>query len=670
MAEKALLQQVLRRVGELRAAGLPAQEAAAEIKSLGWTPAEIKQRITALPPADSADLIAQSLTFGLAEEGASILAAPIRAYRQEIPLGEAYDLGLEERRAAQELYRQQNPKLALGADIAGGFGVPLPGGPAQTALKAIGRGALTAGAGGAAYGFGTGEGIGNRLERAAIGGGTGAAIGGGLGLGEGFLRSLWTQVKPGSTSRQMLAQALADEGLTPVQAAGHVAVARAAGSPGTTIADLGQEGGRLQGLLQDVTGSPNYMQSALRKQLQERQAGVRGPVGEMAVPGQYERLTERLGQVAGIGKQRSIKTLSDLAESKKVLAGPMFQRANQFDPASDPEVRRMLTDVLNSPLAREAWPRAIKIAQSRARGVPTPSIDDVIDQSGQIKVIPNMQFLHYLKEGMDGTVNRIFRKGDNTLGNAYKNVRNIFRDTLKERNPDYKAALNAFAGTSALEEAVEDGAALIMKSPDELADAVGRLSGSEQEAFRIGALTKVIDLLGGPRRGPARDVVGALNTPNFIKKLAGLMPDDAARQKWFAFADAEMAKSVSARAPFGSPTQPRREVAEMMEDGIAGDVLADVGRGISQGPWNLLLAGLGKINKGVANVAKRRRRGAMGELLSRTDEQAEALLHSLTARPPLSGYLLERLALPATTGVVSGTDILPEARPFDPDLGF
>ena len=43
-----------------------------------------------------------------------------------------------------------------------------------------------------------------------------------------------------------------------------------------------------------------------------------------------------------------------------------------------------------------------------------------------------------------------------------------------------------------------------------------------------------------------------------------LMPDDAARQKWFAFADAEAAKSSTAKAAYGSQTQSLQAADELM----------------------------------------------------------------------------------------------------------
>jgi hypothetical protein len=661
MAERAPLQQVVRRIRELRDAGIPAQQAAAEIQSLGWTPAEIKDRVSGLRPADTLDAVAQGASFGFADEISAGLRAPIRAFRDGTSFGDAYNSALEDSRTALDIYRNEAPVRSALSEFAGGAMVPVPGRAPRTFAGAIGKGATAGGVGGALYGAGTGEDGGNRLERAIVGGATGAALGGALGAGEGLVRGAIVQSPAGArgTSRAMLADALADEGMTGTQAADRIATARAAGSTGNTIMDVAQ-GGRVLGLFDDVANSPNRAQAAIKTQIEQRQMGVRGPTGNMDVPGQYERIAGRLGELAGVGDARAVQTLANIKARRSAEATPAFKEAWKFDPAADDTVRAMFAEVAQTPLFRDSWDRAVKIAQSKARGVPTPKLGEIIDEAtGELRVIPNMQFMHFLKEGMDGSVNVAYRAGDGNLGSAYKEVRNLFRDTLKKQNPAYKGALDAFAGDKALEEAVEEGSRLMLKSPDELSAGFNGLSASEQDAFRVGAITKVLDVLAVPRRGPARDVAGALNSPAYIRKIAALMPDDAARQKWFAFADIEEAKSLTARTTGNSRTAGRQEVSELMDaNESAGRMLADASQGMASGPWNMLVTALGKISKPIADFAKRQRRGAMGEMLMQTDTQAEAFLRGLDARPPAIGYRGPGMAAPLAIGANSQSPLL------------
>ncbi|PQV56581.1 hypothetical protein LX70_02153 [Defluviimonas denitrificans] len=110
------------------------------------------------------------------------------------PMGERYDTALDQIRIEQGQFRDEHPKTALGAEIAGSIAVPGGAGAkfinkgATTAAR-LGRGMVAGGASGAAYGYGEGEGSGDRMGKAALGGVIGAASGGTLTLlGQGFQR--------------------------------------------------------------------------------------------------------------------------------------------------------------------------------------------------------------------------------------------------------------------------------------------------------------------------------------------------------------------------------------------------------------------------------------------------------------------------------------------------
>ena len=98
----------------------------------------------------------------------------------------------------------------------------------------------------------------------------------------------------------------------------------------------------------------------------------------------------------------------------------------------------------------------------------------------------------------------------------------------------------------------------------------------------------------------------------------------------------------------------------------AGRIIADAGQGLSGGMWNMLMSALGKVSKPIADFAKRQRRGAMGDMLMKTDEAAESFLRNLDAMPPIIGYQLPRLAAPAAVGVNSLSPLLPEPTATDP----
>lgn len=666
-AERAPLQDVVRRIQELRAAGRTSQEAASEVQAMGWTPAEVKERIARIAPPSSIDSVAQGSSLGFADELNATLLSPVRAWKEGIGLPDARGQILEDKRTALELYRQQHPTAAMLSEVAGGAVMPMPSAGTRTAIGTVLKGAGIGAGAGALYGAGQGEDATSRIEGAILGGATGGVLGGGLGLLEGVLRGAITQTPAGArgTSRAMLADALADDGLTGTEAANRIAAARAAGDGGTTVADVA--GPRVLGFLDDVANSPNRAQSALRNQITERQQGVRGPTGDMVIPGQYDRLVERLGQFSGIGHRRTVQTLSNIERARRAAARPAFDAAWQFDTASNQPIRDAFAALAGTDAGPKAYQRAVMIARNEMPGYRPPSWESLFDQQGNLTAVPDARFMHFMKMGLDDLYSSAVR-GESGMGQtaaaSIKSVRNQFRDTLKAENPAYGQALDQFAGSMAMQNAVEDGAAAMLKSPDELIAAMDGLGASERDAFRIGALTKVIDVLGNKRRGPATDVAGALTSPSFVRKIAALMPNDAARVQWFRFADLEEAKSRTAQVMFNSRTAPRQEVAELMNgDEGAGRILGDATQGLHGGFTGLFMAALSKISKPIAQFAKRQRRGAMGEMLSLTDGNAEAFLRGLDARPPAIGYQTPALAAPAAIGSSALLLPQPQAQP-------
>lgn len=112
---------------------------------------------------------AQGLSFGTADE--------IEAFVRSKVGDRNYSENLEIIRGQVSKFAEENPKLALGAEIAGSLPTALAGGAGLARLGVKGA-AKIAGLEGAAYGFGAGEGgFGERAKSAAVGGVVGAGTG-------------------------------------------------------------------------------------------------------------------------------------------------------------------------------------------------------------------------------------------------------------------------------------------------------------------------------------------------------------------------------------------------------------------------------------------------------------------------------------------------------------
>lgn len=155
--------------------------------------------------------LADTVTFGLADELAAGVSAPFRATRDAIAgkgfsLGKAYDEGLAAERAT-DAYDTTNAPVARGAGQVAGALVG-PGAALGASARALPRiaGASVYGAG---YGFGSGEGgVENRLKSAAIGAVTNAAGGE---IGRGLVKAVSAAARGIKTSAPV--QALMDSGV-------------------------------------------------------------------------------------------------------------------------------------------------------------------------------------------------------------------------------------------------------------------------------------------------------------------------------------------------------------------------------------------------------------------------------------------------------------------------
>lgn len=136
-----------------------------------------------------------SAVFGVQPDG----AGGADWFQYDKPIRERYGVALDQIRTEMDEYRDENPKKAAGAQIAGAVAggvtaaaglnagkVALTGRGFRAASTPIGRGGQMAAGGavgGAVEGFGSGEGVGDRLKRAAIGTVAGAVFAPVVGFG-------------------------------------------------------------------------------------------------------------------------------------------------------------------------------------------------------------------------------------------------------------------------------------------------------------------------------------------------------------------------------------------------------------------------------------------------------------------------------------------------------
>lgn len=109
-------------------------------------------------------------------------------------------------------------------------------------------------------------------------------------------------------------------------------------------------------------------------------------------------------------------------------------------------------------------------------------------------------------------------------------------------------------------------------SAAELAANLGKLSPSEFEGFRIGAVSAIVNKMGNDPSKMA-DMTKYLRSQEMRAKVMAMLPDDAARQRWGEMLDFEVGVSSTAARSLGNSATARR-AAEMADaDSVSGDLV-------------------------------------------------------------------------------------------------
>jgi hypothetical protein len=564
---------------------------------------------------------AQSITFGGADE----LRGAVRGGLRKLE-GEEYGPAYAEEVARA---REEDKRLAAkapGANLAGAVGgalltAPLlPGATATTLPRLVAQGARVGAASGAAQGFGAGEGgFKERLSSA----GQGALMGAGVGAVAAPVLRLGTEAvggllgrRPQTEARRLLQGAFQEEGIDPVAL---IRQANAAGAKDVTLADVSRRG---REFARDVGAAPNPSQTAVREFFGRRQAGEFVP-GQGQVGGQMNRLTGTLRDLTGVAGRRAVQTLDAIEAERRTVAGPLFRQAEQFNTTASPELAQLWGKLIQTDAGKGALATTRKLWSNEFPGQRFPLSDP-----RNLSAVPDMRIFKLFKESLDGEVDRLYRdpRANKALAGSAKALRNELRDTLRTVNPTYGQALDAFAGRKAMEEALERGRAILRTDADEAAQEFAGLGASEQEMFRVGAVSSIVDKLRGKAPTEMADFTNELRKPDVHRRVAMLLPDDATREQFDRLLMAESQQSITANTFGNSQTQPRQEVAKEVGRGRAVlEFLQSIPTSLSGALLRVGAAASDKL-RGVDVAA---RRGELGRMLTATDADAARLAEEL-----------------------------------------
>ena len=558
----------------------------------------------------------QGLTLNLSDEGIGW----VRSLFSDVPAQTAQmvsQVGIEAtpqemggaiERLGLETYRQDFPGRAFASEMGGAIAPALLS-RGRTAPESL---AMSTGKGtglGFVSGAGAGEGtLGDRAEEGLFGAAMGFVATPALQLAGRATGKAYRSVVDGmfaspnrlgkDAARDAIKSALEADAGTVDQAI--AIVLSKAGKP-YSLADIGPN---TRAYLDAANVLPGPGKKAAKDFLDKRDRGIAA------------RLTSDIQDAFG-SRASFFDEFNALKEARSDLGGKLYKRAL----SKQIPVTTELTALLKRPSLEDAYNRGITIARERGMPVPKTRVENgkLMTDQGEVTDI-DTEFLHILKMGLDDVVftgkSPVSGIGSTAL-NSVKDTRAQFLNFIDRNNAAYKRARNYWAGETSAMDAMQMGRNFLRLDEDELAADIRKMSKSEKEAFRLGAMQNVLDRMGGAQMGET--VTGAVGNParDLIKnprtvRLLGLTFDDKTVFNRFInrLEDETEMRLTSAQVLRGSQTAERTEAVSALRD-----------RAVKELPADASLAAV------ITNALRRDLRGAEQQQLEATaNEVARVLL--------------------------------------------
>jgi hypothetical protein len=462
-------------------------------RDMAVTMETLKQRADAQPWQRAGLPAAQGATLGLADEASSAIRGAASAATGG-NFRDTFDMSMERQRQELDRERTENPIRSTVTEMAGTVPLALAA-PGQTAASLGGRvlkGAAAAIPAGFIYGYGSGSGTDDRLEKGA----KGAAVSGVLGAGAPVVGAGVSKAYEGIKGRFIdklpqdlrgfsrgainnISGAAADDVLDPATAGRY--------GPEGMIADLGDN-------LRDQAGGIANMggkgQTDLRRALDARREGAAG------------RITADTD--AALGKTFNVpETLKKIKDRADAAAKPFYDKFRSSPVPYTQELDDIVTKLKNEP---SVLVQARRLANLDESSGPNQFFAKV-DPNGNVTIerVPNANEWDYIKRALDGMTSAGKRAGDDNSVRIYNTLAKRVRDNVDAAISPGNPADSVWAKGRAikaedfqLQEAFDAGANAFSKKmrPDELEFAMKGYTPGERLAFQMGARSHVQNVMG------------------------------------------------------------------------------------------------------------------------------------------------------------------------------
>ena len=475
--------------------------------------------------------IAQGASFGFSDELEGIAAAAPKLFDSWEATREAYTAGRDAARSRSGEFREDFPKTAIAANLAGGVGSGL--GMARGAVGAAIANAPTASGtilgGLAGYGASDEETAQGLAADTALGAVTGGVVG-------------------------RLAQPTANAIGEAVTAPGRLSAARAASRPQRTI---------MQRLARDNV-SIDEAAAALRKM--PAGATIADAAGDNTA-----RLAEEIVAMPGKGAQNlrsvfnarqakaasrvdaainaALKIKGDFYQAMTAIQDDLATRAKPFyDAAYEKPVLQSPT--LKGVMSRldDAAPDVLESARRKAR------------LDGQVTGT-TLRYYDYVKRALDDKIGAAIRAGEKDNARVWQGLKRTLVDELDNRVPEYGIARSIYSDDAGMKSALEAGREFMREDAELIAANMQGMSEAERQMFRMGAARALRDRI--LSRPDSADVYKAFfNKPLMREKIAAIFPDKKSfaklqramlnEQRMFQTASGATGNSATARRLLGA----------------------------------------------------------------------------------------------------------------------
>jgi hypothetical protein len=275
------------------------------------------------------------------------------------------------------------------------------------------------------------------------------------------------------------------------------------------------------------------------------------------------QIESSFGPVANTNRIRD-----DLSEQARTAAGPLYSAFRGEPARTSPE----LEAILATPAGQRALANARTIAANERRDPSSLGFD--LDELGNVRLAQNYspETLDYVKRGLDDVVadarNPVTRRIETDLGRSVEGARRGFVSEMDTLYPNtYPQARAAYAGPTAMREAMEQGQGIYDELPRDIADQLAGMPQAQRDLYELGARRSMMDRAARAteNQDPWARVFGRVDDQ---ARVGEVFDADGVNRFHQAF-DVERAMAQTRNSVLGgSPTQARQALDDQLANRI------------------------------------------------------------------------------------------------------